>query len=68
MRPGDRFRCVGPSGGGYGRPEERAPEAVRSDVLDGLLSAEEAARHFAVILDQAVEIDAAATACARAAL
>jgi N-methylhydantoinase B len=68
MRPGDRFRCVGPCGGGYGRPAERAPEAVRSDVLDGLLSAEEAARHFAVILDATLEIDAAATARARAAL
>jgi hypothetical protein len=43
-----------------------APETVRSDVLDGLLSAEEAARHFAVTLDPALAIDAAATA--RAAL
>jgi hypothetical protein len=31
-------------------------------VRDELLSPEEAARHFAVILDAAVEIDAAATA------
>jgi hypothetical protein len=31
-------------------------------VLDGLLSPEEAARHFAVILDPALESDAAATA------
>jgi N-methylhydantoinase B len=68
MRPGDRFRCVGPCGGGYGRAAERAPEAVRSDVLDGLLSADEAARHYAVILDPALNIDSEATARARAAL
>jgi N-methylhydantoinase B len=67
MRPGDRFRCVGPCGGGYGRPTERAPEAVRSDVLDGLLTAEAAARHFGVILDAALKIDAEATERARAA-
>jgi N-methylhydantoinase B/oxoprolinase/acetone carboxylase alpha subunit len=58
---------VGPCGGGYGPAAERAPEAVRADVLDGLLSPEEAARHFAVILDAALEIDAEATARARTA-
>ena len=68
MRPGDRFRCTGPSGGGYGRPAERAAEAVRQDVLDGLISAEDAARHFGVVLDAALDVDAAATARARAAL
>jgi N-methylhydantoinase B len=67
MRPGDRFRCVGPSGGGYGPPLKRAPDAVRQDVLDGLLTAEAAAANFGVILDEAVEIDAVATAQARAA-
>jgi N-methylhydantoinase B len=66
MRPGDRFRCVGPSGGGYGPPGEREAEAVRQDVLDGLLPATDAARYFGVILNPALEIDAAATAHARA--
>ncbi len=33
---GDRLRLVGPSGGGYGDPALRDPEAVRSDVLDGV--------------------------------
>ncbi len=67
MQAGDRFRCVGPSGGGYGRPADRAPDAVRQDVLDGLLTAEDAARHFGVILDEAFDVDPTATARARAA-
>jgi N-methylhydantoinase B len=35
-RKGDMFVAVGPSGGGYGDPLERDPEAVLADVLDGL--------------------------------
>ena len=37
---GDVFVCVGPSGGGYGDPLERDPEAVRQDVIDGIVSPE----------------------------
>ncbi len=68
MRAGDRFLCIGPCGGGFGRPGERAAEAVREDVLDGLLSVAAAARHFGVILNAALAIDPEATAEARAAL
>jgi len=68
MRAGDRFLCIGPCGGGYGPAAERAPEAVRQDVLDGLLSAEAAAQHFGVVLDETLEVDAEATDRARASL
>ena len=32
---GERLLLVGPSGGGYGAPGERDPDAVRNDVADG---------------------------------
>ena len=35
MAPGDRVRVRTPGGGGYGRPEERDPEAVREDLRLG---------------------------------
>ncbi len=37
-RAGDRLMLIGPSGGGYGDPDERDPEAIREDVLDGFSS------------------------------
>jgi N-methylhydantoinase B len=43
---GDTIRTIRPSGGGYGDPQERDPEAVREDVLDGFVSAEAASRHY----------------------
>ena len=45
MTAGDTIRTIGPSGGGYGDPSERDPDAVRQDVLDGFIS-EETARRF----------------------
>jgi N-methylhydantoinase B len=45
---GDRIRAVGGIGGGYGKASERAPEKVREDVLDGVLSRQSAARDFGV--------------------
>jgi N-methylhydantoinase B len=68
MRAGDRFLCIGPCGGGYGHAIDRAPEAVRQDVLNGLLSVPMAERHFGVVLDAACEVDAQATVHARALL
>lgn len=66
VRAGDRFLCAGPAAGGYGKPHERAPEAVRADVLDGLLSVEAARAAFGVVLGADLAVDAAATAAARA--
>ncbi|GIH67487.1 hydantoinase B/oxoprolinase family protein [Microbispora siamensis] len=34
------------SGGGYGPPEERDPEAVRADLREGYITPEHAARHY----------------------
>jgi N-methylhydantoinase B len=67
VKTGDRFVCVGPAGGGYGHPYDRAPECVLDDVLDGLISVETARRDFGVVLTPAMTIDTDATAVARAA-
>lgn len=67
VRSGDRFLCAGPAGGGYGAPHLRAPDAVRADVLDGLLTPAAAQAAFAVVLTDMLEVDAAGTAAARAA-
>jgi N-methylhydantoinase B len=37
---GERLRLVGPSGGGYGDPRQRDPEAIRADMLDGYVRKE----------------------------
>ncbi len=58
---GDRIRAIGGIGGGYGNPFERAPAQVLSDVLDGYLSREEAARQFGVVVSTHGEVDRAAT-------
>ena len=49
------------AGGGYGDPLMRAPDAVASDVRDGLVSREKAAAVYGVILDSesfALDLDA----------
>jgi N-methylhydantoinase B len=38
VKAGDRLISVGPSGGGYGAPSRRDPQAVARDVADGLIS------------------------------
>lgn len=51
--------------GGYGDPYERDPEAVRRDVERGLVSADEAASAYGVVVTMTgdrVEVDADATA------
>ncbi|MBO0875730.1 MAG: hydantoinase B/oxoprolinase family protein [Pseudonocardia sp.] len=61
-RAGDVLRTVSPSGGGYGDPAERDPEAVLSDVLDGLITAEAARADYGVVIGPDRRVDAAATA------
>jgi len=61
---GDRFRCVGPAGGGYGDPMQREPQAVLGDVLDGLITAEAAAREYGVVIEGG-RVDLAATGVRR---
>jgi N-methylhydantoinase B len=49
-KAGDRLISYGPSGGGYGDPLSRAPEAVLDNVIDGLFSAEAARERYGVAI------------------
>jgi N-methylhydantoinase B/oxoprolinase/acetone carboxylase alpha subunit len=50
------------AGGGYGPPKAREPASVQADVRDGLVSLEQAAAIYGVILDpKTLEIDLKAT-------
>jgi N-methylhydantoinase B len=51
VRAGEMFRIVAPNGGGFGPAMERDPQRVLGDVLDGIVSAEEALEHYGVALD-----------------
>jgi N-methylhydantoinase B len=50
-----------PGGGGFGDPRARDPRQVLSDVLDGLITAEDARRDYAVAIDAEGHIDVAET-------
>ena len=45
---GERVKIKSGGGGGFGRPSERDPEAVRRDVREGYVSAEAARRDYGV--------------------
>jgi N-methylhydantoinase B len=61
-RAGDVLEIRLPSGGGYGSPLARDPQAVLEDVLDEYLTAEDARRDYAVVVDPASwTVDEAAT-------
>jgi len=62
---GQRLVMEMPGGGGYGDPLERAEEAVRNDVRNGLVSRQAAASVYGVVLDGHGELDAAATVAQR---
>jgi N-methylhydantoinase B len=55
-----------PGGGGFGDPLTRDPELVRADVLDEYVSPEQALEAYGVVLDEALEVDLAATEQRRA--
>lgn len=63
---GQSVRLESPGGGGYGPALEREAEAVRADVLAGYVSREAAREDYGVVLTEALEIDAEATAELRA--
>lgn len=65
-KAGDRLVCVGPTAGGYGDPLQRDPGAARDDVLDGLITPEEALATYGVALGADMGLDEAATRRARA--
>jgi N-methylhydantoinase B len=63
----DQLLAIGlPGGGGLGSPMERDPEAVREDVLDGLVSLEQAREVYGVALTEAGEVDEVETRRLRA--
>jgi len=55
-----------PGGGGFGDPRTRDPARVRDDVLDGLITAEQARRDYGVAINVAGEIDFVETSRLRA--
>ncbi len=63
--PGDVISVRSCGGGGYGPPEEREPERVLRDVLEGKVSAERARDVYQVAIDGR-SVDPAATATLRA--
>jgi N-methylhydantoinase B len=65
--PRDAIQLNLPGGGGFGDPRQRDPQAVRDDVLDGLITAEEAQRDYGVVIDAHGDVDTAATARLRSA-
>lgn len=66
VRAGDVIRVMGPSSAGYGDPLRRDPERVLADWLDGVVSIEEAARDYGVVIDAARRtVDGAQTAALR---
>jgi len=64
--PGDRLHLELPGGGGHGDPFARAPEQVAEDVLDELITVEDARRLYGVAVDADGAIDRAETARLRA--
>jgi len=57
----DAIRLGLPGGGGFGDPRTRDPQRVAEDVLDGLITADQARRDYAVVVDAEGRVDAAAT-------
>jgi N-methylhydantoinase B len=59
--PRDAICLQLPGGGGFGDPRARDPARVREDVLDGLITAEQARRDYGVAIDASGKIDIAET-------
>jgi len=58
---GDTFIVVGPTGGGYGDARKRPPQQVLGDVLDGLVTVDQARADYGVVISDAMQLDEAAT-------
>ena len=62
LKAGDRIRCWGAGGAGYGDPLDRDPERVLQDVVDGKISSQSAREEYGVIFDEGTQtIDLNAT-------
>ncbi|CAN5115231.1 hydantoinase B/oxoprolinase family protein [soil metagenome] len=64
VRAGEVIRIRTTGGGGWGDPLDRAPEAVRRDVLDGKVSERAARQDYGVVLDDAA-VDTTGTGALR---
>ncbi len=51
IRNGDRLISATPGGGGFGEPLERDPAKVLEDVIDELVSPEQAETAYGVVID-----------------
>lgn len=59
---GDRLLSVPPGGGGSGTPQQRVPEAVLRDVVEGLIPVKTARETYRVVITPEHGIDTGATA------
>jgi N-methylhydantoinase B len=66
LKAGDVLSIRLPGSGGYGPPEERAPELVRRDVLNGKVSVQSANEEYKVFFDERMNVDLKATEARRA--
>jgi N-methylhydantoinase B len=64
--PRDAICLSLPGGGGFGDPRTRDPQAVLDDVLDGLITVEEARRDYGVAIDADGRLDRGETERLRA--
>ncbi|MBM3484401.1 MAG: hydantoinase B/oxoprolinase family protein [Alphaproteobacteria bacterium] len=62
LQPGERIVSISAAGGGYGPPEQRAPEAVARDVRSGWVSPDRARQVYRVALTPDGTVDAGETA------
>jgi N-methylhydantoinase B len=65
---GRTWRSHHPGGGGWGDPLRRDPERVLADVRAGLVTRSGAERDYGVVIGDALDVDAEATAALRRAL
>jgi N-methylhydantoinase B len=66
LKAGDVLSIRLPGSGGYGPPEERDPELVRWDVINGKVSIESANDQYKVFFDESMNVDLETTGTQRA--
>jgi N-methylhydantoinase B len=68
LAPGDTFEMITATGGGYGDPLDRAPEAVRRDIAERRVDPAIAREVYGVVFAKDGSVDAIATEARRAEL
>lgn len=59
-KKGEIYRLVAANGGGVGDPYSRSPDAVLADWLDEIITLEDAAEHYGVVIDPVARVVMAA--------